>query len=66
MRNHHKIVLAIVLDHTRALQEAFLVFLTLEDLLVRALNHVAQVLLQLHHLTRTVDHIHTVVIVEEQ
>ena len=31
-----------------------------------ALDHVAQVLLQLHHLACTIDHVHAIVVVEEQ
>ena len=66
LRDHQQIILAIVLDDTRTLQESRLIFLTLEDTFVGTLDDIAQVLLQLHHLACAIDDIHTVVIVEEQ
>ena len=64
--DHQQVVLPVVLDHTRTLQESVLIALTLEYMLVGALNDIREIGFQLHHLTRAIDHIHSVVIVEEQ
>ena len=66
LRDHHQVVLPVMLDHTRALQESVLISLTLEDMLVGAFNDIREIGFQLHHLARAIDHIHPVVIVEEQ
>ena len=64
--DHHQVVLPVVLDHARTLQESVLISLTLEDMLVGAFNDIREIGFQLHHLARAIDHIHPVVIVEEQ
>ena len=64
--DHEQIILAVVLDDARALQEALFIFLALENLLVGALDDIREVGLEFHHLARAVDDIHTTVVVEEQ
>ena len=73
MRNHQQIVLAVVLDHTGALEQSFLILLALEDLHVGALDDIREVGLEFHQLSRTVDDIDaprrlvlTIVFIEEQ
>ena len=64
--DHHQVVLPVMLDHARALQESVLISLTLEDMLIGTFNDIREIRFQLHHLARAIDHIHPVVIVEEQ
>ena len=66
LRDHQQVIAPLVLQHATALQNARFVSLTLEQLVVGALDDVGEVLFQFHHLTRTIDHIYPVIIVEEQ
>ena len=55
-----------MLDHAAAFQQPRLVGFTLEDLLMSALNDIAQVRLQFHHLASAINDINTVVVIKEQ
>ena len=55
-----------MLDDTTALQDSFLVFLSLEDTHVGSLDDIREVGFQFHEFARSVDDIHTTVVVEEQ
>ena len=66
VRDHQQIVFAVVLDDARPFEQALLVFFALEDLLMAALDHIREVGFQLHHLSRAIDHIDTIVVIEEE
>ena len=66
MTNHKQIVTSIMLDDAATFQEPRLVGLTLEHLAVSTLDNIGEVGLQLNHLARAIEHIDTVVIVEEE
>ena len=66
LRNHQQVVVTLVLQHPAAFQDSRLVSLALEQLMVRTLDDIRQVGLQLHHLAGAVDDIHAVVVIEEQ
>ena len=66
MGDHEEVVFAVFLDDARTLEEAFLVFLTLEDVHISALDDVGEVGLEFHQFARAVDNEHTAVVIEEQ
>ena len=65
-RNHQEIILAIMLNHARTLQQTGLLGITLKKLALAAWHHISKVSIQLHDVARTIHHIYLVIIIEEE
>ena len=65
-RNHQEVVLAIMLDHARTLQQVFLLGISLKEATMATFHHCRQVGIELHHLSCGIDDIRLVIIIKEE
>ena len=65
-RNHQEIILAVVLDHAGAFEQACFISITLKEFTMAARHHIRQVGIQLHHLSRSINHVCLIVVIEEE
>ena len=65
-RNHQEIILAVVLDHAGAFEQACFISITLKEFTMAARHHFRKVGIQLHHLSCAINYIRLVIIIKEE
>ena len=65
-RNHQEIILAVVLDHAGTFEQTRFISITLKEFTMAARHHIRQVGIQLHHLSRSINHVCLIVVIEEE
>ena len=65
-RNHQEIILAVVLDHAGAFEQTRFICITLKEFTMAARHHFRKVGIQLHHLSRSINHVCLIVVIEEE
>ena len=65
-RNHQEIILAVVLDHAGAFEQTRFISITLKEFTMAARHHFRQVGIQQHHLSRSINHVCFIVVIEEE
>ena len=65
-RYHQKIILAVVLDHAGTFEQTRFISITLKEFTMAARYHFRKVCIQLHHLSRSINHVCLIVVIEEE